>query len=96
MVNENKIAVYIIVPNILKEKLLTRLEKNNYNCTLLNTHGAYLRAGQTTVLTITEEDTVDKLRDIVNKTKQLHNDNYFEKVKSILIFSVPVIDFEIV
>ena len=90
-----KVAVYIIVPNILKEKLLTRLKKNNYKCTLLNTHGAYLRAGQTAILTITEEDSVPKLRDVINKTKQFHNDNYSEKVGGILLFSVPVIDFDV-
>ena len=94
--NNEKIAVYIILPNILKEKMLKRLNENNFECTLLSTTGAYLRAGQTTVLSIINEGDLSKLKGLIEQLKTLHNENYSEKIKGILIFSIPVIDFNVI
>ena len=96
MMNNEKIAVYIILPNILKDKILKRLNENSFECTLLSTTGAYLRAGQTTVLSIINEGDLPKLTGLIEQIKTLHNENYSEKIKGILIFSIPVIDFNVI
>lgn len=94
--NDKKIANYIVIPNDIKEELFSCLLDAKIDCTILNSSGMFLKAGQTTCLSVTNESQVDTINSILLKIeKEFLNKNDNGIKQYIIYFTVPVIDFKV-
>lgn len=86
----NKIATYIIIPNSYRDDFSAMLIEKKFKCTFLSTTGMFLKTGQTTCLIVTDKDNYEVLKNLCQRLQK--NKEYID----IVMFSVPVIDFDII